>query len=170
VTRANPTGAPLVAVVGPGADATDDLCALAAQVGRLLAERGAVLLTGGLGGVMAAAAEGARDGGGLAIGLLPGTDRAAGNADNTVAIATGLGQARNALIVRAADAMISVGGSWGTLSEIALCRRSGKPVVCLRGWRVLDGAGKPVPLDEAATPEQAIELLASALRWAPAAD
>jgi uncharacterized protein (TIGR00725 family) len=161
---------PMVAVVGPGADATDEQCALATEVGRLLAERGAVLLTGGLAGVMAAAARGARDGGGLAVGLLPGTDRAAGNADNTVAIATGLGQARNALIVRAADAIIAVGGSWGTLSEIALCRRSGKPVVCLRGWQVLDAAGEQVPLDVADTPEQAIQLLAPALGWTAAAD
>jgi uncharacterized protein (TIGR00725 family) len=170
MTSGNSMSAPLVAVVGPGPDATDELCALARQVGRLLAERGAVLLTGGLGGVMAAAARGARDGGGVAIGLLPGSDRAAGNADNTVALATGLGQARNALLVRAADAIIAVGGSWGTLSEIALCRRTGKPVVCLRGWRVLDSAGQQVPLEESATPEQAIELLAPALGWTTAAD
>lgn len=168
--NSSPIAAALVAVVGPGEGATEELCALATQVGRLLAQRGAVLLTGGLGGVMAAAARGARDGGGVAVGLLPGTDRAGGNADNTVAIATGLGQARNALIVRAADAMIAVGGSWGTLSEIALCQRAGKPVVCLRCWRVLDAAGQPVPLDEAATPQHAIELLAPALGWATAPD
>jgi uncharacterized protein (TIGR00725 family) len=162
--------APLVAVVGPGEGAADEVCALATQVGRLLAERGAVLLTGGLGGVMAAAARGARDGGGIALGVLPGTDRAAGNADNTVAIATGLGQARNALIVRAADAIIAVGGSWGTLSEIALSRRIGKPVVCLRGWLVLDAAGQQLPIDAATTPEEAIQLLAPALGWATAAD
>jgi uncharacterized protein (TIGR00725 family) len=159
--------APLIAVVGPGEDAaTEELCALASQVGRLLAERGAVLLTGGLGGVMAAAARGARDGGGVAVGLLPGADRTAGNADNTLVIATGLGQARNALIVRAADAIIAVGGSWGTLSEIALGRRAGKPVICLRGWRVLDAADQQVPLDVAATPQHAIQLLAPAFGWA----
>jgi uncharacterized protein (TIGR00725 family) len=162
--------APLVAVVGPGEGATEEMCALATRVGRLLAGRGAVLLTGGLGGVMAAAARGARDGGGIAVGLLPGTDRAAGNADNTVAIATGLGQARNALIVRAADAVIAVGGSWGTLSEIALCRRVGKPVVCLRGWQILDSVGREVPLDVASSPEHAIDLLAQALGWASAPD
>ncbi|MDT4996545.1 MAG: hypothetical protein QOD45_613 [Pseudonocardiales bacterium] len=160
----------MIAVVGPGEGATEQSCMLASEVGRLLALRGAVVFTGGLGGVMAAAARGAGGAGGVAVGLLPGLDRAAGNADNTVAIATGLGQARNALIVRAADAMIAVGGSWGTLSEIALCRRAGKPVVCLRGWQILDSIGQEVPLDVASSPEHAIDLLAQALGWASAPD
>ena len=160
---------PVVAVVGPGEGATEELCVLAADLGRLLAKRGAVVLTGGLGGVMAAAARGAREGGGLAVGLLPGADRAAGNADNTVAIATGLGQGRNALIVRSADALIAVGGSWAPLSEIAMARRAGKPVVCMHGWRINDADGQAVPLDVAATPEQAIDQLARALAGRPTA-
>ena len=160
----------MIAVVGPGGGATEELCTLASQTGRLLALRGAVVLTGGLGGVMAAAARGVGAAGGVAVGLLPGLDRAAGNADNTVAIATGLGQARNALIVRAADAMIAVGGSWGTLSEIALCRRAGKPVVWLRGWQILDSVGQEVPLDVASSPEHAIDLVAQALGWTSAPD
>ena len=96
-----------------------------------LARGGFVVVNGGLGGVMEAAARGAREGGGIVIGLLPGDDRADANPHLTVAIPTGLGQARNALVVSAADAVVAVGGSWGTLSEIALARRAGKPVVCL---------------------------------------
>lgn len=153
----------VVAVVGPGDDASAEVCALARQVGLLLAARGAVVITGGLGGVMSAAAHGARDGGGLVIGLLPGADRSAGNEHLTVTIPTGLGQARNAVIVRAADGLVAVGGSWGTLSEIALATRAGKPVVCLRGWTVTDADGRPLPLVVADTAAEAVAVLRNAL-------
>jgi uncharacterized protein (TIGR00725 family) len=145
-----------VAVVGPGADATPAICAVARDVGRLLAERGTVVLTGGLGGVMAAAAEGATAAGGVAVGLLPGTDRTAANPHATVAIATGLGELRNAVLVRSADAVIAVGGSWGTLSEIALAHRAGLPVVCVEGWSVLDADGEPLELATAASAADAV--------------
>ncbi|HET6877430.1 MAG TPA: dethiobiotin synthetase [Jatrophihabitans sp.] len=159
---------PVVAVVGPGdADVPPELLELAREAGRLLAQNGFAVVTGGLGGVMAAAALGARREGGLVIGLLPGGDRAdAGEhlSPLDVALPTGLGQARNALVVAAADALLAVGGSWGTLSEIALARRTGTPVVCLRGWQVLDAAGAPVALDVAASPADAVAAIARALR------
>jgi uncharacterized protein (TIGR00725 family) len=131
-----------VAVIGP-ADADEAVREAAREVGRMLAERGAVVVCGGLGGVMDAAAQGAREAGGVAVGILPGIDRAGASAHLTVAIATGLGEARNALVVRAADAVIAVGGSWGTLSEVALAMRTGVPVVSLRGWSVPAGSGPP---------------------------
>jgi uncharacterized protein (TIGR00725 family) len=91
---------------------------------------------GGLGGVMEAACRGAKDGGGTTVGILPGTDRAAANPFVDVAVATGLGEARNALVVRAADAVIAIGGGYGTLSEIALALKAGKRVVGLETWDV----------------------------------
>jgi uncharacterized protein (TIGR00725 family) len=95
-----------------------------------------VLVCGGLGGVMEAACRGAKDAGGTTIGILPGADRAAANPFVDVAIATGLGEARNALVVRAADAAIAVGGGYGTLSEIALALKAGKPVVGIGTWDI----------------------------------
>jgi uncharacterized protein (TIGR00725 family) len=94
------------------------------------------VVCGGLGGVMEAACRGAKEAGGLTVGILPGTDRAAANAFVDVAIPSGLGEARNALVVRAADALIAVGGGYGTLSEIALALKAGKPVVGLDSWDI----------------------------------
>jgi uncharacterized protein (TIGR00725 family) len=105
-------------------------------VGRDLAARGAVLVCGGLGGVMEAACRGAKEAGGLTVGILPGTDRVAANAFVEVAIPSGLGEARNALVVRAVDALIAVGGGYGTLSEIALALKAGKRVVGLDSWDI----------------------------------
>jgi uncharacterized protein (TIGR00725 family) len=124
-----------VAVVGPG-DASTEQEALAEEVGRLLARRGAVVVCGGLGGVMEAACRGARGEGGTTVGILPGFDRGAANPHVSVAVATGLGEARNALVVRAADALVAVGGAYGTLSEIALALKAGKPVVGLGTWGI----------------------------------
>jgi uncharacterized protein (TIGR00725 family) len=143
-----------VAVVGPGDSATPADVAAAHEVGRLLAEAGAVVLTGGLGGVMAAATAGANDAGGVTVALLPGTDRSGSSA--TIALATGLGELRNGLLVRAADAIVAVGGSWGTLSEIALAMRTAVPVVCVGGWDVRDGAGAGVELRRAGSPAEAV--------------
>jgi uncharacterized protein (TIGR00725 family) len=108
----------------------------AEAVGRDLAARGAVLVCGGLGGVMEAACRGAKEAGGLTVGILPGTDRVAANAFVEVAIPSGLGEARNALVVRAVDALIAVGGGYGTLSEIALALKAGKRVVGLDSWDI----------------------------------
>jgi uncharacterized protein (TIGR00725 family) len=124
-----------VAVVGPGA-ATEPALSHAREVGERLARAGALVLCGGLGGVMEAVCRGARAGGGVTIGLLPGGDRAAGNPHLTVALATGLGELRNGLLVRCADVVIGIGAGWGTLSELALARRTGIPVVLLDSWRV----------------------------------
>jgi uncharacterized protein (TIGR00725 family) len=138
---------PYVAVVGPG-DATPEELDTATEVGRGLAEAGAVLVCGGLGGVMEAACRGAAGAGGTAVGILPGTDRTAGNEYLTVAIATGLGELRNGLVIRAADAVIAVGGAYGTLSEVALALKTGVPVVGMGTWE-LDGIEQVQTADQA---------------------
>jgi uncharacterized protein (TIGR00725 family) len=124
-----------VAVVGSG-EAEKRHAAAAEEVGRLIAESGALLVCGGLGGVMEAACRGARAAGGTTVGLLPGVDRSEANRHVAVAVPTGLGEARNALVVRAADAVIAIGGGYGTLSEIALALRAGKPVIGLDTWEI----------------------------------
>ncbi|HLZ39088.1 MAG TPA: TIGR00725 family protein [Mycobacteriales bacterium] len=134
---------PYVAVVGPGDETDEVLLATAYAVGSGVAARGGVVVCGGLGGVMAAACRGARAAGGVTLGLLPGTDRSVANPWVVIAVPTGLGEARNAVVVRTADVLVAVGGRWGTLSEIALACRAGTPVVAVHGWRVDDGAGGP---------------------------
>lgn len=137
-------GGRYVAVVGPADAARESDLAHAAEVGRLLAEAGAVVLTGGHHGVMRAAAGGATRAGGVAIGLLPGLDRDAGSPEHTFLLPTGLGELRNGLLVRAADAVVAVGCSWGTLSEIALARRTGVPLVLIDPWELPDDVGTVV--------------------------
>jgi uncharacterized protein (TIGR00725 family) len=137
-------GGRYVAVVGPADAARDSDLVHAAEVGRLLAEAGAVVLTGGHHGVMRAAAGGATRAGGVAIGLLPGLDRDAGSPEHTFLLPTGLGELRNGLLVRAADAVVAVGCSWGTLSEIALARRTGVPLVLIDPWELPDDVGTVV--------------------------
>jgi uncharacterized protein (TIGR00725 family) len=109
---------------------------VAEAVGRELASRGCVVVCGGLGGVMEAACRGAKQAGGTTVGILPGSDRRAANRWVDVALASGLGEARNALVVRAADAVVAVGGGFGTLSEIALALKAGKRMVGLDTWKV----------------------------------
>jgi uncharacterized protein (TIGR00725 family) len=133
-----------VAVVG-ASDASAEQFAAAEEVGRLLGERHAVVVCGGRGGVMEGACKGAQAAGGTTLGILPGLDRAEANPYVDVAVPTGLGEARNALVVRAADSLIAVGGGYGTLSEVALALKAGKPVVGLASFE-LDGmtqAGSP---------------------------
>lgn len=138
------SGRPLLIAVCGASQADADELRDAAEVGRLLAERGAVVLCGGLGGVMAAVAGAVRDGGGTSIGILPGSDGADANPDLTIALPTGLGEGRNALIARGCDAMIAIGGGYGTLSEIAFGLRIGKPVVSLGSWEIRrSGEAKP---------------------------
>lgn len=144
-----------IGVVGPSA-ASDDELVSAERIGALLARRGAIVVCGGHGGVMEAVSKGAALNGGQTIGLLPGTERAAGNPYLTIALPTGLGELRNGLIVRAVDAVIAVGGSWGTLSEVALAVRTGKPVVALGGWRMERIA--PGPGRASRSPQQPSEL------------
>jgi uncharacterized protein (TIGR00725 family) len=130
----------------------------AERVGRGLAERGAVVVCGGRGGVMEAACRGAKAAGGTTLGILPGLDRAEANPFVDVAVATGLGEARNALVVRACDALIAVGGEWGTLSEIALARAAGKRVVGLGTWELSRGGRAVDGIVAAADPEEAVAL------------
>jgi uncharacterized protein (TIGR00725 family) len=127
------TDGPYVAVVGSGT-ATGDLYEKARTVGRLVTERGGTLVCGGLSGVMEAAARGATEAGGVAIGILPDEDRRRQNAYLTFSVATGTGQARNLAVVCSGDVVIAVGGEYGTLSEIGLARKVGRPVVVLEGW------------------------------------
>lgn len=121
-----------MAVIGPG----DEPIVAAAEVGRLLAERGAVLVCGGLGGVMEGACRGAKEAGGLTVGILPGADRADANPFVDVVLPTGLGEARNALVVEAADVAIAIGRGYGTLSEVALALKAGKRVIGLDTWEI----------------------------------
>ncbi|MGK5673636.1 dethiobiotin synthetase [Micromonospora sp. URMC 106] len=147
-----------VAVCGPATASQAEL-AHARRVGELLAERGATVLCGGGGGVMSAVAAGARARAGLVIGVRPDDGTAPGPAAEVSAtVVTNMGQARNAILVWSADAVIAVGGSWGTLSEVALgLRRGGIPVVVLDGWRIVGADGAPVagPL-YVSTPEEAV--------------
>ena len=156
-------------VVGAG-QCGEGLAATARTLGRLLARNGFAVVTGGLGGVMAAASQGARDEGGLTIGLVPGDDRHAANSYVDVALATALGPMRNYLVVLNGDVVLAVGGGWGTLSEIALARKIGKPVVALDRWAFLDGHPGIKDLDgvhAAKTPEEAVNLAVSLTRKQP---
>jgi uncharacterized protein (TIGR00725 family) len=125
---------PYVAVVGPSEPDHPSVTGAAREAGRLLAERGVVVVTGGLGGVMAAAAAGADQAGGTTVALLPGTRREDASLGHTVVLPTGLGEMRNALVVRSVDAVLAVGAGWGTLSEIALAARAGVPVAAVQSW------------------------------------
>ena len=151
-----------VGVIGPGEPDDPELLAAAREAGRHLAGRGWVVVTGGLGGVMAAAAAGASEVGGTAVALLPGTDRSAAAPGHTVAIPTGLGEMRNALLVRSADAVLAVGGSWGTLSEVALAARSGVPVFAVAGWQVR-GTGADDRVVRCGSVEEAVDRIAEVL-------
>lgn len=133
-----------IAVIG-GARAEKKHLERAADVGRLIAERGAILVCGGLGGVMEAACRGAKKAGGLTVGILPGSDPADANAFVDVPIATGMGYTRNALVVMNADALIAVDGEYGTLSEIAYACVQGKRIIGLDTWDIkgVEGAENP---------------------------
>jgi uncharacterized protein (TIGR00725 family) len=147
------TRTPYVAVVGPG-DASAPQLHAAEEVGAGLAAAGAVVVTGGLGGVMEAACRGARSRRGHTLGILPGEDREAANGWVEIAVATGLGELRNGLVVRAADALVAIGGGHGTLSEIALALKLGRPVVGLATWEVHG-------VEQVSTPEAAIDRIAA---------
>ena len=124
---------PYIAVIGVG-EADEELYERAREVGRLIAANGGIIVCGGLGGVMEAAARGATEGGGVAIGVLPDEDRRRANEHLSYSVPTGIGQARNLTVVCSADVVISVGGGYGTLSEIGLARKLGRPVVSLGSW------------------------------------
>jgi uncharacterized protein (TIGR00725 family) len=153
----DPNEAPVyVAVCGPGTD-DPEAEARAEEVGRLLAAEGAVVVCGGMTGVMEAVARGAAERGGVSIGILPGVDRSEANPHITYAVPSGFGEARNTLVVRAADAVIAVAGEYGTLSEIAFALKIGVPVVGLGTWQ-LHKEGRPVDaFPSVTTPEAAVE-------------
>jgi uncharacterized protein (TIGR00725 family) len=144
------SGGPYVSVVGSGT-ASGELYEMAREIGRLVAERGGTLICGGRSGVMEAAARGATEAGGTAIGILPDEDRTRANEYLSYSIATGMGHARNLAVVCSGDVVIAVGGEYGTLSEIGLARKVGRPVVALRGWEL----GEHVSV--ASSPEKAVE-------------
>ena len=148
---------PVVAVIGT-ANASPEETMAAERVGQLLAEREAIVACGGRGGVMEAVCRGAAARGGVTIGILPGSDTGEGNAFLTIALPTGMGQARNAILVLAGQAVIAVGGGAGTLSEIGLALKAGKRVVGLGTWEARDRRGVPAGILEASSPEQAVAL------------
>jgi uncharacterized protein (TIGR00725 family) len=130
--------APVIAVVGAGDDVREDVLQLAREVGSEIAARGATLICGGRGGVMAAAAQGARERGGHTIGILPGYDADDANPHIEFAVTTGMGQARNAIVIASADAVVALQGEGGTLSEIGLALKLRRPLVALRSWPQLE--------------------------------
>ena len=140
-----------MAVVGSGT-ATGELYEQAQEVGRLVAERGGTIICGGLFGVMEAAARGAAETGGTAIGVLPDEDRGRANEHLTYSIPTGVGQARNLGVVCSGDVVIALGGGYGTLSEIGLARKIGRPVVSLESWEL------PGHVVVASSPEEAVKM------------
>jgi len=150
-------------VVGPDAADGSEL-AQARAVGEGLGRVGAVLVCGGLGGVMEAACRGAREAGGLTVGLLPGHDRSAANKWVAVALPSGMGELRNGLVVRAADALIAVGGAYGTLSEIALGLKLGRPVVGLDTWELARRGVGDTGIIRASSPGQAVARALAAAR------
>lgn len=152
-------GRPYIAVIGAGDCGDDDPTALLAEaVGRLVAQAGGVLVCGGLGGVMAAACRGAKSVGGTTVGLLPGSDRRGANEWVDVVLATGLGEARNVLVVRAADAVIAIGGEYGTLSELAFALKIGVPVVGIGTWQLARGGSPVSAFAEATSADDAVGL------------
>jgi uncharacterized protein (TIGR00725 family) len=151
-------GAVQVAVIGSGAEHE----ARAEEVGRLLAERGCTVVTGGLGEVMAAAARGAKAAGGTTIGVLPGERREDANEWIDHVVVTGIGHARNLAVVATGEAVIAVGGSWGTLAEIGFASRLGRAVVILEPGLAVEG------IPRASSPQEAVELALSRLGGAAA--
>ena len=151
------SGGPYVAVVGSGI-ATGELYEQAQEVGRLVAERGGTIVCGGLSGVMEAAARGAAETGGTAIGILPDEDRWRANEYLAYSVATGTGHARNLAVVCSGDVIVALGGEYGTLSEIGLARKVGRPVVSLESWEL------PGHVVVASSPKEAVEAAFEILR------
>ncbi len=141
----------IIGVIGQGKDCSPEILSLAEQVGEEVAKRKAILICGGLKGVMESACHGAKKEQGLTIGVLPGTDKREANPFVDIPIVTGMGEARNILIVRTAMALIAVGGRYGTLSEIAFALSFGKPVVGLKTWKNITG------IHYVTTPKEAVD-------------
>jgi len=152
-----------IAVIG-SASCDEPVAALAREVGQEIGRRGAVLVCGGRGGVMEAACQGAKARGGVTVGILPGADRREANRYVDIPVVTGLGEARNAVVVRSADAVIAVSGGYGTLSEIGLALKMGRPVVGLGTWELCQQGRPAAAIIRADTPLQAVEQAISLAR------
>lgn len=146
-----------ISVIGLGTE-REDLNKLAHEVGRLIAERGAILVCGGRGGVMNAAACGAKEAGGTTLGILPGPDRFGVSESIDISIPTNMGHARNALVALSGDAVIAIGAGYGTLSEIGLALKMGKPVIGLKTWSLHREGEADAGLLVAGTPEEAVNI------------
>ncbi|MEO0155561.1 MAG: TIGR00725 family protein [candidate division WOR-3 bacterium] len=140
----------IIAVIG-GAETSEKNLRIAEEVGALIAENGGILITGGLGGVMEAASKGAKESGGLVIGILPGTDKRTANEYVDIPIVTGMNQARNIIIARTCDCAIAIDGKYGTLSEIAYCLMFNVPVIGINTWKI------DAPIIHVKTAKQAVE-------------
>ncbi len=152
-----------IGVIGDG-KCSEEVARAAYEVGRGIGKRGAILICGGRGGVMEAAARGAKSAGGLTVGILPGISQEDANPYIDIAIATGMGEARNVIIVRSCRALIAVEGMYGTLSEIALACKFGVPVIGLHTWTIDRPGLSQVPIVQAKTPEEAIEIAFQVIR------
>lgn len=141
----------IIAVIG-GSQPDEESLKIAEQVGRIIAKKNAILITGGLGGVMRAASKGAHEAHGLVIGILPGIDKQDANEYVDIPIVTGVGEARNSVITRTCDCAIAIDGSYGTLSEIAYCMIYHKPVIGINTWKI------DAPIIHAKSAEHAVEL------------
>jgi uncharacterized protein (TIGR00725 family) len=141
-----------IGVIGAG-ECSDKTYQLARNLGSEIGKRGWILVCGGLGGVMEAAARGCAEAGGMTVGILPGLDKASANLYIKIPLATGLGEGRNVLVVRASDVLVSVAGGYGTLSEIALALKVNKPVIGLETWENIHG------VQYVSDPEEAMRLI-----------
>jgi len=151
-----------VSVIG-ASRCSAEIAALGEELGELLAQRGCVVVCGGMEGVMQAVARGVRRAGGACIGILPTLDRRGAAPDLTYALCTGLGHARNLAVVASGDVVIALGGAWGTLSEIGLARSVGRPVITLHSWSLEPDEGELDGVQRACTPAEAVELALATL-------
>ncbi|MBI5099747.1 MAG: TIGR00725 family protein [Nitrospirae bacterium] len=140
----------IISVIGAGS-CDKDIYRIAEEVGKLISQKGATLITGGLGGVMEAASKGAKEAGGITVGILPGFSNKEANKYVDIPITTGLSHARNIIVARSADAVIAISGGYGTLSEIAIALKLGKPVIGIETWENIEG------VILAASPEEAVQ-------------
>ena len=141
-----------IGAIGAG-ECSTEIYGIAYEVGCLVGQNEWVLVCGGLGGVMEGAAKGCFENGGITVGILPSTEKRSANPFVTLAIPTGMGEARNVLVVRASDVVVAIAGGYGTLSEIGLALKIGKPVIGLKTWPGIDG------IDYVETPDQAINMV-----------
>ncbi|NOZ69638.1 MAG: TIGR00725 family protein [Deferribacteres bacterium] len=140
----------VISVIGAGS-CDKEIYGVAEETGRLIARNGCILVTGGLGGVMEAASRGAREAGGITVGILPGFSKEDANEYVQIPVVTGMSHARNVIVVRSADAVIAIAGEYGTLSEIAIALKLGRPVVGIRTWENIEGVIR------AASPAEAVQ-------------